>query len=227
MLYILPNWYGPDPEAEQMSKDTFIHDSHVARLKVLQQCKTTKALLLACSFWYEFSLAGGPDRFGFDIPKRQFISFSDTRINTTTWTQCGRAVASLLSLKLKTGGDDAVSLEQFDNKPVYISSFLTSQRDMFDSIKRVTKTSDKDWKISQESAMQRYEDGKAGVLAGNWPSFQKMFYSRVMFADGDYETKKGLANGVLGLPQEDLDTVTARAVAMAERKEIPFADEAA
>ena len=54
---------------------------------------------LACSFWYEFSLAGSQARYGFDFAKREvtFYDEGETKITTSTWPQCGRAVAALLS----------------------------------------------------------------------------------------------------------------------------------
>jgi hypothetical protein len=44
-------------------------------------------LRLVCNFWYEFSLSGGPDRFGFDFTKRILILFNkgDVHFNVSTW----------------------------------------------------------------------------------------------------------------------------------------------
>jgi hypothetical protein len=43
-------------------------------------------LRLVCNFWYEFSLGGGSDRFGFDFIKRSFIMFDkgDVPVNVST-----------------------------------------------------------------------------------------------------------------------------------------------
>jgi len=40
--------------------------------------------------------------------------------------------------------------------------------------------------------------------------------------DGDYESKKGLHNDLLGLPVEDLDEWTAVAIRMGENGEVPY-----
>merc|ERR1712080_571641 len=55
---------------------------------------------LSCSFWHEFSLAGTAVRYGFDFDKREVTFYDDgeTKITTSTWEQCGRALAALLSL---------------------------------------------------------------------------------------------------------------------------------
>jgi hypothetical protein len=68
-------------------------------------------------------------------------------INTSTWPQCGRAIANLLSLKELPDEetDWSPTLSQFRNGSIYISSFRLSQGDMFESVKRVTGTTDADW----------------------------------------------------------------------------------
>lgn len=109
---------------------------------------------IACGFWYEFSIGGGPNRFGFDFEERSVITMDDgsTRISTSTMPMVGRAVATLLSLKISPGHDHGrkgASLEDFKNKAVYVSSFTVSQRDMLESVLRVTATKLEDWKITR------------------------------------------------------------------------------
>lgn len=50
-------------------------------------------------------------------------------------------------------------------------------------------------------------------------------YSRVFYpnGDGDYEFSRGLSNSLIGLPKEDLDEGTKRAVEMVESGWSPFA----
>ncbi|OAL52445.1 NAD(P)-binding protein [Pyrenochaeta sp. DS3sAY3a] len=177
---------------------------------------------LVCGFWYEFSLALGEQWLGFDIPGRK-VTFYDEgtrKISTSTWEQCGRAVAGLLSLpETKESGTDTPALQDWRNEGLYISSFLLSQRDMLDSLNRVLGTSDADWTIKYEPVGQRYADGLAEMQAGDHKGFAKAMYARLFFAsgEGDYETEGGLDNGKLGLPREDLDEATRRAVGMVEK----------
>lgn len=224
--YVLPNWIGHDNANQALLDDSLLkagRDSIVAEFKNMSG---TSYLGLVCNFWYEFSLGGGADRYGFDFKKRSFIQFDDgnVAINTTTWPQCGRAVASLLSLKELPDDetDQSPTLSQFANRSVYISSFRLSQRDMFESVKRVTGTSDVDWTITHESAEQRWKDGRAEVEKGNFAAFPKQLYSRMFFptSDGDYQSRRGLDNDILGLPVEDLDEYTAIAIRMGEDDEL-------
>lgn len=186
-----------------------------------EQCETlgvSKWVALACGFWYEFSLGGTAERYGFDFKERSVTFFDDgtTKINTSTVAQCGRALAALLSLKLLPEDEDDrdPAISRWDNDVVYVSSFHVSQRDMFESAKRVTGTTDADWTIAYEDAEKRYKRGIEDMQKGDLKGFVRLMYSRVFFPNGggSYEDTKGLQNGVLGLPQEDLDEATAEGI---------------
>ena len=118
--------------------------------------------------------------------------------------------------------DRSPTLSQFRNRSIYISSFRLSQRDMFESVKRVTATTDADWTITHESAEQRWKDGMATLQQGNMKAFTKMLYSRMFFpnGDGDYQFSQGLHNDLLGLTVEDLDEFTAIGIRMGENGEV-------
>ena len=224
--YILPNWFGHDAANDSLCNDSWLSPSRDKNLAEINNLGVSSYLLLCCNFWYEFSLAGGPDRFGFDFQKRSFTWFDDGKeaFNVTTWPQVGRALANLLSLKELPDDekDKSATLSQFRNQCIYVSSFRLSQRDMFESVKRVTKTTDADWTINHESSEQRWKDGTATLKQGNFGTFTKMLYSRMYFPNGggDIETIRGLHNGLLDLPIENLDEWTATAVRMGEKGEV-------
>jgi hypothetical protein len=226
--FILPNWYGHDPANESMCEDSLLTQSRDAACNEVKRLGVSSYLMMASGFWYEWSLAGGPDRYGFDFKTRSLIFFDGgkTPMNTTTWPQSGRAIAELLSLKIMPDGadDQSPTLSQFRNSPVYISSFRVTQREMFESVKRVTGTTDADWSISHESSEQRWKESMNEIKKGNFSAFTKMLYSRAWFPNGgaDHESTRGLHNDVLGLPIENLDEWTAVAVRMAENDEVPW-----
>ena len=221
--YVMPNTYGSDVQNKSLGEE----DLYGAA--ALQRCVEIESLgasyiTMVCGFWYKWSLALGEPFFGFDIKNKKVTFFDDgkTLVNVSTWRQCGRALAALLSLP-ESGASPAVS--QWKNKPFYIASFRISQRDMLDSIHRVTGTTDKDWEISYESTAQRYKDGKDEMQKGDRTGFAKAMYSRGFFpnGDGDYESSRGLANDLINLPKEDLDEVTKETVEMVESGWEPFA----
>ncbi len=224
--YVLPNWFGHDAANNTLCNDSLLSHNRDSICAEIESLGISSYLLLVCNFWYEFSLGGGPDRYGFDFKKRSFVLFDDgnVAINTSTWPQCGRAIANLLSLKVLPDDetDRSPTLSQFRNGSIYISSFRLSQRNMFESVKRVTGTTDADWTFTHESAEQRWKDGQAALQQGNMKAFTKMLYSRMFFpnGDGDYQSSRGLHNKLLDLPVEDLDEFTAIGVRMGENGEV-------
>ena len=221
--YIMPNVYGFDLQNKKLGEESMYG------LTGLEYCAEIESLgasyvAMVCGFWYEWSLALGESWFGFDVKNKKVTFFDDgeTRINTSTWRQCGRALAALLSLPV-TGAEPAI--EQWKNKLLPFSSFRVSQRDMLDSLHRVLGTADKDWEIKREPTAQRYKDGIEEMQNGMFTGRAKAMYTRVFYpnGDGDFEASMGLENDVLGLPKEELDEATKRAVEMVESGWNPFA----
>lgn len=211
----MPNAYGFD-----FSNQGFMNDIPAATGS-LNHCKEVEQMgasyiAMVCSFWYEWSLGLGEPLFGLDIKTKKAVFFDDgkTKINSSTWRQCGRAVAALLSLP--EHGD--VSLDTWRNKQFYISSFKVSQREMLDSIHRVTGSSDVDWEISYQKSEERYKQGMQDMQKGDHMGFARAMYSRVFYpnGDGDFEARRGLDNESLGLRKEDMDEATKRTVEMVE-----------
>ncbi|KAF2117130.1 hypothetical protein BDV96DRAFT_644563 [Lophiotrema nucula] len=224
--WIMPNIYGGDITNASLSKESLYGDTAVANL---EDCKAAGIpyIVLCCGFWYEWSLALGEQWFGFTIKDRKatlIIDDGEEKISVSTWEQCGRALAALLSLPVQ-GEAGKPGVEDWKNKLLYINSFTVSQRDMLNSLHRVLGTSDSDWTITREPAKQRYQDGIAEMQRGERTGFAKAMYTRFFFKDGggNHEETQGLVNEKLGLPKEDLDFSTKRAVQMVESGWNPFA----
>ncbi|KAK3325983.1 hypothetical protein B0H66DRAFT_549871 [Apodospora peruviana] len=225
--YVMPNCYGRlIQDNDALSKETLIGESYLAGVRDIEAQGVSKWIAMSCSFWYEYSLAGGLDYYGFDFATKKAIFYDDglVKINTTTHLQCGRAMAALLSLKElpENENDTDVTLSQWANKPLTIRSFLASQRDMLDSVHRVMGTTDADWTIEHESAVERYQNGVKLMMSGAPDArrgFGRALYSRPFFPNAGFRWDVGLANQDLGLPEEDLDEATKRAVDMALNEE--------
>lgn len=218
----MPNIWGASIETFDKHEGFLLADTYLARVRKIEELGV-KWTSLCCSYWYEFSLAT-PTSYGFDLKERKVTFFDDgkTKINTSTWEQCGRAVSAWLSLPalLQDENDTSKAVSSWSNKPLYMSSFLLSQRDMLDSLGRVTGTTDADWDISYEDVQERYKRGLGMMQKGDLVGFGIALYARTFFPDGsgDYETPRGLDNEVLGLPKESLDEATRRAVKRVEDK---------
>lgn len=212
--YILPNSFGypridgEDPYSKQIRQ----------RFAEAKNGGATKAILLSCGFWFEWSLATGEQWYGFTIKDRKVTFFDDGKrtITTSTWDQCGNALAALLSLP-EAGASPSVA--DFADQTIKIHSFSISQRDMLDSLHRVLGTTDADWEIKYEPTAKRIQDGRAEMQSGDARGFGKVLYGTVFLPtneDSDYARTEGTANEVLGLPKEDLDVVTREVVRMVE-----------
>lgn len=222
--WILPNEWGVDSSVPAYDADVGLGLVNKAQREHIEKLGKSSWIGVACAFWYEYSLAG-PGLFGIDIQDRIVTFFDDgnRKINTSTWTQTAKCVAELLSLKTLPDDekDSSLTLSNYRNDYINVSSFTITQRDMFESVKRVTGTSDADWTIHSVPVKGFYEL--------NRETFQKthqrvyfgyMLYSRSFFPDNPclLESRHELVNGKFGLPKEDLDDSTREAVRMAEEK---------
>ena len=220
--YIMPNAYGSDVANESLFDERIYVSNSIEGCNEIQSLGASY-IAMVCGFWYEWSLALGDNFFGINIKDRRatFFDAGTEPINVSTWEQCGRAIAGLLSLP-ESGADPALS--QWKNKPFYCASFRVSQRDMLDSVHRVIGTSDKDWTITHAPSAQRYEEAIEELQAGQPMGRVKAMYTRVFFPNGggDFESTRGLSNDVIGLPKEKLDEASARAVKMVESGWNPF-----
>ncbi|KAF2680815.1 NAD(P)-binding protein [Lentithecium fluviatile CBS 122367] len=209
--YIMPNVYGYDILNDGLNDD-FVYGPVTKQGVKDVETSGANYIVLCCGFWYEWSLLAGENFLGFDIDNKKAVFFDDgkARINSSTLTQCGRAIAALLSLPITKEDPSKPAIEDWKNKGLYISSLLVSQRDILDSLNRVLGTSDSDWTITHENSKERTESALEEIKKGNFFAFAKALYTRVFYpnGDGDYESTRGVANELLGIEKEDLDECT-------------------
>ncbi|RYP41380.1 hypothetical protein DL767_001018 [Monosporascus sp. MG133] len=225
--YVMPNFYGSNIRSPTLASDAF-GAAIKQQLDELESLKNLAYISLACGTWYEWSLALGDAWFGFEIASRKATLYDDGRtpVHVSTWTLCGRAVAALLSLPVSSDSSSPC-LADWKNEPVYVESFRVSQREMLDSLHRVLGTTDDDWAIRYEPAAERARDGLEEFTRGVPTGMAKHMYANLFVRSraGEMELPEGrsLANQVLGLPEEDLDEATRRAVEMVQSGWNPLA----
>lgn len=211
----MPNNFSGDIENVKLGEDTMLGPVAIAQRKEIEKLGM-HWITVCCGFWYDYSLAGGEARYGFDFDKKAFTVYDDgnTRISTSTLKQVGLAVAKVLSLKEfpEHEGEESLTVSSFVSKGIYLKSFAITQNEIFESVKRVTGTSDADWTITQQSTRQRYEEGLAQVKTGNMAGFGKLLYARGLFPSDSNDLSDKVQNKLLGLPEEDLDEATKDAV---------------
>jgi hypothetical protein len=222
--FIMPNEYGPDVRANRtFGQESLLLGPIEGHQEEIEKHGVSSWIGLTCSFWYPFSLAQSPQAYGFDFQNKKayMIDGGSLKINTSTWDQCGRAVATLLSLPVlpQDANDKSLTVSHWRNGQVHISSFFISQRDMFDSVLRVTGEKESDWTIVNENAQERYKQGQelmkeGGASAGK--GYIQCMYTRIFYNDGSGQYNDKLDNDKLGLPTEDLDEATKEGIKLVE-----------
>ena len=212
--WILPNEWGFDTANEAMINDLGMGERIMPTRNLITQLGKSSYILVSTGFWYEWSLSF-PDAFGFDFEKKTVTIFDDGHNRTTvsSWPQVGRAIAALLSLKVKPDGPDDTNpcLEQFKNKMIYPMSFYVTQKEALESVLRVTKTAPKDWTITKEPAKQRFESAMQELRKGSSAAFVRAMYTRAFFPDEPTDIERwrgGSHNSMLGLQEESIDQYT-------------------
>lgn len=215
--WVLPNEFGIDSLNTDAGHDAFFEPARSqSRLEI--ENLGLNWVGICSGFWYEFSLGGGSQRYGFDFAKKVLTYYDDgeTRFNTTTWPLTGQAVANLLALPIlpKDENDTQTTLQDFRNSMARISSFAVTQKELFASVLRVTGDKESDWKIDFRTSKDCYEEGVKLLKEGNMQlGFTKLLYARYTYPDGVglFEIQ-GLDNKRLGLGKEDLDEFTEKAI---------------
>ena len=210
--YIMPNVYGSDIQNKSLCAEDLYGTGCLERCAEIESLGISY-IAMVCGFWYEWSVAFGDASFGFDIKNKKVTFFDDgkTPVNVSSWNQCARSLVALLSLP-ETGASPSVS--HWKNKPFYLTSFKVSQRGILDSIHRVSGTTDKDWEITYKPSAQRYKNGIEEMQKGNRMGFVKAMYTHSFYPNGggEFESIRGLDSKLLGIPKENLDEATKRAV---------------
>ncbi|KAH6896603.1 hypothetical protein B0T10DRAFT_160661 [Thelonectria olida] len=203
--YILPTEFGSDLEATQMAKEHAPLWGKAERRRLINELGGTW-IAVNNNPWFDWSLANGAFAIDAKNHKATLWNGGNTKFNTTTLKRVGEAVAGLLSLPEE-------ELASYKNKPFYVSSFYITQREMLDSVQRVTGTNDDDWTIETKDIDQVGRESDEEIKKGNMMAMIPKFYSahfRVGYG-GDFNHKLDLAK--FGLPQEDIDEVVKGALA--------------
>ncbi|KAJ4373694.1 hypothetical protein N0V86_007837 [Didymella sp. IMI 355093] len=215
--WILPNEFGMS-NTEEAANETIGPGKKQDR-DLIESLGVSSWIGISCGFWYEHSLSSpNGELYGIDLKNRKATFFDEgsQRLNTSTWQQVGRAVAAILSLPVEQQ-HAVITLSTYRNRMVYVASFAVSQREMLESAKRVTGTTDEDWTITYEPAKQRYQDACESLKKGDRIAFGRKLYTRYFYEDaGLFEKLHGLDNEKLDLPKEELDEATKAALKLAQ-----------
>ncbi|KAJ1556310.1 hypothetical protein HK405_002864 [Cladochytrium tenue] len=201
-------WIVPNGSADITDEALFKELPALGRIRdatrQIEESGSSAYLSLSTGFWYEWSVSL-PFAYGFDFKARAVTLFDEgnVRIRNTTWPQLGRAYAALFSL------------------PAAVESFFVSQRDIFESVLRVTSTAEADWKVIHQPSALALLPEKEMFMRGEMAGWGLVLYSFGFFPDEKRAAVQSeTVNKVLGLPQESLDEMTKVAIERASK--LPF-----
>jgi uncharacterized protein YbjT (DUF2867 family) len=203
--WVLPTEFGSDINSSLAQE--FPMMSMKKKYRDLIEEKGMNWIAIVNNPWFDWSLKQG--MWNVDIPGKKAIlqNVGDAKFNTSTLSQVGRGVASLLSLP-----DE--KLNGYKNSPIYLRSFLISQREILDSAIRATGTKESDWDVRTQDPEVTIQAARDAVAAGNPMAFVGEFYTAHMQQGrgGNYEEKAAKDAAVLGMEEENLDEVVKRVV---------------
>jgi nucleoside-diphosphate-sugar epimerase len=232
--WIFPTEFGSDTGNEVMINAVPIHPIKVRVRGVIEDLakkhEGLKWIGLVTNPWFDFvsyrhfltnslidtdfvqSLNTG--LFGIVPGKREAHLLGDgtAKFNTTNLSTAALSLVRLAELPIASSSGP--SLSDFANRLVYVRSFRTCQREILDTVQRVTGTTDSDWAITASDQKSYMAEGAAKLAKGDFYGMANMLYGAVMGGGmgGDYESDRGVSNAVLGLPQEDLDSAVREAL---------------
>ncbi|OAL42980.1 NAD(P)-binding protein [Pyrenochaeta sp. DS3sAY3a] len=138
---------------------------------------------------------------GFDLKTRKATLWDDgkTHFTATTLDQIGLAVSRVLQKPSETA-----------NRYLYVSSVRTSQREILDTIEKVT--GDK-WTVENVNTNAKVKELKERLNQGDYSVVLDLIAAAIIALPlGDLTTKSSLDNKLLGLEQVDLNTVVKQVV---------------
>ncbi|KAI1419521.1 putative oxidoreductase CipA [Xylaria sp. FL1777] len=211
--FVFPNGWGIESTREGLGTDTLLGPAALAAKKKIEDLGKSSWIFVTTGFWYTHSLATA-EAYGFDFNTKTVTFFDQgtVKINNITFEKSGEAVAALLSLPIKSEAPNQLSLSDYKNKDVFVSSWLLSQKDIFQQVLRVSGDKESDWTIKYEPGVPRYEEAKKQVFSGNLAAYPRLLYTRAFYdnGDGDFETRNGLDNDKLGLSKDTQETLDAK-----------------
>jgi hypothetical protein len=207
--YVLPTEYGSDVTHPRLSAEWPMLSWKIPYRKLVEDLGVSSWLGVTNNPWFEYVLAH--HMVGLDLSKKTalLLDGGNVRANFTTFKRVGESLAAVLALP-------EAELSQYKNNWVYFSSFVLSQRDLLESAKRVTGTTDDDWTITHGDANKilraAQEEAGKGNMEGAKPLLMGIVFQEGL--GGDY-IPKVVDYKRLGLEPEDLDEEMRRVISSA------------
>lgn len=203
--YILPTEFGVD--TPEMENEHSMMAPKLARRRLIEELGVSSWIAVIVNFWLDTNIQSG--LWGFDIKgrKAEIIKGADAKISTTTLSRSGEGIAVLLSLT-------EAELARYKDQSYYYSSFVLSQRDIFEAIKRATGTESIDWDITEKDAAHVIRELDLKIQEGDgYAEWYRLFVMFFQGMQGSNFEDKIVDLREYGLRSENLDEVIKKAIA--------------
>ncbi|KAI7087550.1 hypothetical protein KC356_g4074 [Hortaea werneckii] len=206
--YILPTEYAGDGLNDSMIDAVPVFQPKRAARRQIEELGGTW-IGITTNPWADQSLRLG--LLGIDLFARKAVLYRDAgKFNMSTLDQVGLGIARVLSLPVQNPQDRRASLEYYGNNFVYISSLHVTQRELFASARRVTRTSEAEWEVVEGDTVKEWIERCKGMMAkGEMQGAMGLTFAYYLGEGlgGDYQAKAVEDMKVLGLREGDLDAV--------------------
>ncbi|RMX84040.1 hypothetical protein D0868_15556 [Hortaea werneckii] len=205
--YILPTEYAGDGLNDSMIDAVPVFQPKRAARRQIEELGGTW-IGITTNPWADQSLRLG--LCGIDLFARKAVLYRDAgRFNMSMLEQVGQGIARVLSLPVQNPQDQRASLEFYGNNFVYISSFHVTQRELLESARRATQTSEAEWEVEEDSVRDWIERCKGMMAKGEMKGAMGLTFAYYLGEGlgGDYQDKAMEDMKVLGLREGDLDAV--------------------
>ncbi|KAI6790757.1 hypothetical protein KC360_g2036 [Hortaea werneckii] len=206
--YILPTEYAGDGLNDSMIDAVPVFQPKRAARRQIEELGGTW-IGITTNPWADQSLRLG--LLGIDLFARKAVLYRDAgKFNMSTLDQVGLGIARVLSLPVENPQDRRASLEYYGNNFVYISSLHVTQRELFASALKATRTSEAEWELDEGDTVKDWIERCKGMMAqGEMKGAMGLTFAYYLGEGlgGDYQAKAVEDMKVLGLREGDLDAV--------------------
>lgn len=199
--YIVPTEFGSDPTHERLNREIGLAEMQKPFRALIEELGVSSWIGVVNGLFFDFNVRNG--FWGLDIRNRKVKFYDDgqVKINTSTLSWIAISLARFFTMP-----DEFI--QQHRNAWIYFSSFLVSQRDVFESAMRMTRTTQADWEVVRVNSKVAAQEAKNGIDDGDPMAVFSLLFA-LTFQEGfgsDFSDRLINYSG-MGLSPPTLDTV--------------------
>lgn len=199
--YVVPTEYGSDPTHERLNREIFLAEIQKPFRALIEELGASSWIGVVNGLFFDFNVRNG--FWGLDIPNRKVTLYDEgqVKINTSTLSWVGISLARFFSMPEEF-------VRKHRNNWIFFSSFLVSQRDVLESAKRVTGTTEADWEVVSVDAKLAAQEAKRNMEREDQMAvFSLLFALTFQEGYGSDFSDRLVDYSAMGLAPPALDTV--------------------